>query len=102
FAERGYVTASITYRLGMFQTEKEINCNISGINGLQWNCLNMTDSVEWVRAWYRAVQDAKGALRFLINQHDNLQIDRRNVFVVGESAGALTALGVVYLDDEDE
>ncbi len=102
FAERGYVTASINYRLGMFQTEKEINCNISGINGLQWNCLNMTDSLEWVRAWYRAVQDAKGALRFLIDQHDDFQIDRRNVFVVGESAGAFTAMGVVYLDEEDE
>lgn len=102
FAQRGYVTASIRYRLGMFQTEKEINCNISGINGLQWNCLNMSDSLEWVRAWYRAVQDGKGALRFLVDQHEELQIDRRNVFVVGESAGAFTALGVVYLDQEEE
>ncbi len=102
FAARGYVAASINYRLGMFQTEKFINCNISVIPGLAWNCLNMTDSLEWTRAWYRAVQDAKGALRYLISQSDAYQIDRRNVFVVGESAGAFTALGVVYLDDEIE
>ncbi len=102
FAARGYVTASINYRLGMFQTEKMINCNISGLNGLQWNCLNITDSLEWTRAWYRAVQDAKGALRYMMEQADDFQIDRRNVFVVGESAGAFTALGVVYLDVESE
>ena len=102
FAERGYVAASITYRLGMFQTEKNINCNISQTGNLLWNCLNMSDTLEWTRAWYRAVQDGKGALRFLISQDETYQIDRRNVFVVGESAGAFNALGVVYLDDNSE
>ncbi|MBP6184338.1 MAG: T9SS type A sorting domain-containing protein [Saprospiraceae bacterium] len=102
FAARGYVAASINYRLGMFQTEKFINCNISVLPGNPWNCLNVTDSLEWTRAWYRAVQDGKGALRYLVSQSGNLSIDRRNVYVIGESAGAFTALGVVYLDDGAE
>lgn len=102
FASRGYVAASISYRLGMFQTEKLINCNISGLLGIGWNCLNMQDSTEWIRAWYRGVQDAKGALRFLVHHSDSLMIDPRNVFVIGESAGAFNALGVAYLDTPEE
>lgn len=102
FAARGYVAASISYRLGMFQTEKLINCNISALPGVAWNCLNMQDTTEWVRAWYRGVQDGKGALRYLVHHSDSLMIDPRNVFVIGESAGAFNALGVAYLDTPEE
>ncbi|MGB3545488.1 MAG: alpha/beta hydrolase, partial [Saprospiraceae bacterium] len=97
FAERGYVTASINYRLGQFHTNLQVNCNIDG-----WNCLNMTDSSEWYRANYRGIQDANGALRYLVNHADEYDIDPQNIFVVGESAGAFIALGVGYLDSPDE
>lgn len=94
FAQRGYVTASINYRLGMFQTASAINCNIPN-----WNCLNMADTAEWYRAVYRGMQDAKGAIRFLLNQKDSLKIDPKNVFVVGESAGGFIALATAFIDD---
>jgi hypothetical protein len=94
FAQRGYVTASINYRLGMFQTASAINCNIPN-----WNCLNMADTAEWYRAVYRGMQDAKGAIRFLLNQKDSLKIDPKNIFVVGESAGGFIALATAFIDD---
>lgn len=97
FAKRGYVAASINYRLGYFQSDIAKNCNIPN-----WNCLNLADSAEWIRAWYRGVQDAKGALRYLVNNQNIYDIDPANIFVIGESAGAFIALGVGYLDDENE
>ncbi|MGB3547032.1 MAG: carboxylesterase family protein, partial [Saprospiraceae bacterium] len=97
FAERGYVTASVNYRLGQFNTNQFINCNID-----LWNCYNMTDSSEWYRANYRGIQDVNGAIRYLVAHADDYNIDPYNVFLVGESAGAFVALGVTYLDSPDE
>ena len=101
FAKRGYVAASINYRLGMFQTDNFINCNISAF-GAPWNCLNMQDTAEWYRAAYRGIQDAKGAIRFLLNNASVYHIDPRNVFLVGESAGGFIALSTAFLDDSTE
>ncbi len=97
FAKRGYVAVAINYRLGFFQTEIPKNCNIEN-----WNCINSADSSEWSRALYRGIQDAKGALRFMINNQTTYQIDASNVYVIGESAGAFIALGVGYMDHEAE
>lgn len=97
FAKRGYVTASVDYRLGFVSDDVAWNCNYPN-----YNCVFATDSIEWVRAYYRAVQDCKGALRFLINQHEDFGIDTNNVFIAGESAGAFTALGVGLMDSEIE
>ncbi len=101
FAKRGYTTASINYRLGMFQTNSLVNCNVS-LLGFPWNCLNMQDTSEWYRGAYRGMQDAKGALRYLIAHASQYQIDPRNVFIVGESAGAFIALETAFLDDSIE
>lgn len=97
FAKRGYVTASVNYRLGQFHTDQFINCNIPG-----WNCWNMTDSSEWYRANYRGIHDVHGAIRYLIKQRSDYLIDPENVFVVGESAGGFVAIGVGFLDDDSE
>ena len=102
FAKRGYVTANINYRLGMFQTERRINCNVTQLFNTPWNCMNQTDTAEWYRAWYRGVQDAKGALRYMLARKNVYNIDPRNVFIVGESAGAFIALGAGFLDDPAE
>jgi hypothetical protein len=100
FARRGYAVATLNYRLGQFQTNQSIHCNASNL-GLQWDCLNMTDSSEWYRAWYRGVQDAKGAIRYLITE-TQYPIDQSNVFTIGESAGGFIALGLGYLDEPNE
>lgn len=93
FAKRGYVTASINYRLGFVSDDLAWNCNYPN-----YSCVFATDSAEWYRAYYRAVQDGKGALRYLINRNTNFKIDTNNVFISGESAGAILALGLGLLD----
>jgi len=97
FAKRGYVTASINYRLGMFQTDKSIHCNIE-----TWDCLNQADSAEWGRSLYRGVQDAATALNYMIRNKAKYQIDARNVFIIGESAGAFVSLCLAYMDDTEK
>lgn len=97
FAQRGYVTASIDYRLGFISDEIAWNCNFPS-----YNCVFATDSAEWYRACYRSIQDGKGALRYLINRHQQFRIDTNNVFVAGESAGSFVALGTALLDVPSE
>ncbi|MFA7274231.1 MAG: hypothetical protein WC044_10195 [Crocinitomicaceae bacterium] len=93
FAKRGYVTASIDYRLGFISDEIAHTCNFPS-----YNCVFATDSLEWARACYRSIQDGKGALRYLINRHAQYRIDTNNVFLAGESAGSFVSLGVGLLD----
>ena len=97
FAKRGYVAVAINYRLGLFQTHVRRNCNVP-----DWNCLNIADSTEWVRGLCRGIQDANAAIRYMIINKENYNIDASNVYVIGESAGAFIALGVGYMDDESE
>ena len=101
FAQRGYTTASISYRLGQFPTHLEIHCNISNFD-IEWDCLNMADSSEWYRAYYRGIQDARGAIRFLVNHAMDYNIDPSQIYVVGESAGAFIALGVGFISEESD
>ncbi len=93
FAKRGYITASIDYRLGFVSDDAAWNCNFPN-----YSCIFAGDSAEWIRAWYRGVQDAKGALRYLVNRSSQFKIDVNNIFVAGESAGSLISLGVGLLD----
>lgn len=105
FAQRGYVTAAINYRLGWFQTSSSWNCNISWIFNQPWNCMNASDTTEWTRGYYRGIQDAHGAIRYMVNHDDTSSfgdIDPYRVFVVGESAGAFIAMGVGYMDDSEK
>jgi hypothetical protein len=97
FAKRGYVTASINYRLGFISDKLAWNCNYPN-----YSCVFATDSAEWYRAYFRAIQDGKGALRYLINRHKLYRIDTSNVFLAGESAGAFTALGIGLMDTASE
>lgn len=97
FAQRGYVTASISYRLGYIADDGNWTCNFPG-----YSCYFATDTAEWFRAYYRSVQDGKGALRYLVNRYDQFSIDTNNLFLAGESAGAFVALGMGLLDDDQE
>jgi len=97
FAKRGYVAASINYRLGFVADDQLWNCNYPN-----YTCIFATDSSEWYRAYYRGVQDAKGALRYLLNRAELYRIDPSNVFVAGESAGAFISLGTALMDVNSE
>lgn len=97
FARRGYVTASVEYRLGYINDDSDHQCNLPN-----YPCLFATDTLEWYRAYFRAIQDIKGATRYLVNRKDQFHIDEQNVFVVGESAGAIVTMGAAYMDDPSE
>ena len=78
FSKRGFVCASIEYRLGRFE---------------------LPESTQ--KAIYRAQQDANAALRFLANKAEEYKIDTAHVFVGGQSAGAVTALYVNYASEDE-
>ncbi len=86
FASSGWAAATISYRLGFYG------------NGL-FDPPYSYDPAEVQRALYRAMQDAKGAVRFLKGRHALDSTSTTNVFMVGFSAGALTALQAAYLTD---
>lgn len=98
FAKRGYVAVAPNYRLGLFQTASAINCNISSLFNVEWNCLNVQDTAEWYRAYFRAIQDCKGALRYMVANRLDYNLNPQNIFTAGFSAGGFNALGVAFWD----
>lgn len=78
-AGRGYVVASINYRLGASFLEPAL--------------------VE--RTIYRAVQDYRSATRFLIDNAHRYGIDTTSVFYMGHSAGAVTALTAAIMEQHE-
>jgi acetyl esterase/lipase len=75
FARRGYVTASLDYRL---------DTSISN------------------RAIINAMHDARAAVRFFKANAATYKIDTSKIFLGGESAGAINALSVNYIDKVSE
>lgn len=85
FARKGYVTATIDYRLGMGAT-------VSGFFNIK------VDEINGYRAAYRGMQDTKAAIRFLKHNADSYGIDTTKIFITGSSAGSILALQNIYVD----
>jgi para-nitrobenzyl esterase len=82
FAKRGYVTASISYRLGTMAS------------------LLSADSTVPMGVVVRAISDGKAAIRYFVKDaatSNTYKIDTNNIFVGGNSAGAVLYMHVVYL-----
>ena len=79
FAARGYVVASINYRIGFLPR----------------------GSTRVDRAGYRAVQDARAAMCYLLRHPERYPIDTNRLFVAGSSAGGITALNLAFMTDRD-
>lgn len=79
-AKRGYVVASINYRLGY--PEPPVATSV-------------------VEASVRAVQDAKAAARFFRRYAEQYRVDTTQIFAWGLSAGAYTALHLAYLQERE-
>ncbi|MFK7775154.1 MAG: T9SS type A sorting domain-containing protein [Saprospiraceae bacterium] len=94
FAKRGYVTASISYRLGFRNEHDPLFGEFHEFYGY--------DEAEMIRAIYRSVQDARGAIRFMKGEADTYGIDTTNVFIGGESAGGFVSLHTAYMKQPDE
>lgn len=78
-AKKGYVTASINYRMNM----------------------NVASPASAVRAIYRAAQDYHAAIRHMKEYADTYRIDTNYVFVGGVSAGGFSAMHAVFLDENE-
>lgn len=72
-ARRGFVCATVNYRLGYDFSE-----------------------YGQFKARYRAIQDGHAALRHIVNNATAIRVDTSWLFVGGQSAGSLLALGMVY------
>ncbi len=80
FALKGYVTATISYRLGM----------------------NTTSSESATRAVVRGLQDGRAAVRFLRANSETYGIDPNRVYMAGSSAGGFISLHSLFMNEESE
>ncbi len=80
FALRGYVAATIEYRLGL---------TAPGY------------ATQFREELLRAVQDAKAAVRYLRMKANDLRIDTSSIFMGGSSAGSFVALHCGYWDQNE-
>jgi para-nitrobenzyl esterase len=84
FAKRGYVTASIDYRLG----------------------IGSAGDADVISAQIRAVQDAKAAVRFFkqtaAEQGNPYRIDVGQIYIAGEGSGGIIVLQMAYLNSSDQ
>lgn len=95
FARHGFVVATIDYRDDYW--------GIWGpVNDLNSQNPSPYDNHEFTRAAYRAMQDAKCAVRFFKANAAMYGIDTNNIFMGGTSAGGWTSLLVAYLDKATE
>lgn len=78
-AKKGYVVASIDYRL---VKNKRINCSYPAKNKL--------------KAFSNAAEDLLNALQYLVKFKNNFLIDDSKIVLFGISAGAETALNITY------
>lgn len=91
-ARRGFVTATITYRLGW-------GCGATDALGICLTCGGLDGNLRV--AIYRAAQDARAAIRHLAAEADTYAIDTSMVFIQGTSAGAITAMHTAFWDQTE-
>ncbi|QQR86284.1 MAG: alpha/beta hydrolase [Flavobacteriales bacterium] len=105
FVKRGYVVASVNYRLG-WHKDDWVGDPVAGWPISLWPITYRTfyaaDSLEMVRAIYRGQQDVKGAIRFMKGRAELDSVCTDKVFVGGESAGGFVALAAAFLDSPNE
>ena len=103
FVSRGYVVASVSYRLG-FHPNPNGGSNTATCTAVtqQGNCVYPADTNEVIRAIYRGMQDVKGAIRFLKGRANLDSVCAENVYLAGVSAGGFNSLAAAFLDTPEE
>ncbi len=84
FAMRGYVAATIEYRVGWDYLP---DCN--------------GDTVTLANAVYRAMQDCHAALRYFVANFQSYRIDTATMFIGGESAGAYATVDLAFVSQQE-
>lgn len=87
-AMKGFIGASINYRLGWDRDRDDTSDHCSG------------DSTQLKLAIYRAIQDMRASLRFLVANANTYHIDTNWIFICGTSAGGGTILNSTYVTQE--
>ena len=80
FAERGYVSATIDYRLGI-ESPKDVTTILEAL--------------------LRGVQDTKAAVRFFRSKAAQYGIDTSQIYLEGSSAGSMVAVHYAYWDEDE-
>lgn len=86
FAKKGYVCASIDYRLAS-------------------SAFDLFSEEALVKTVIRAIHDGKGAIRFFREDADGdntYKIDPNKIFIGGTSAGGILAVNLAYMDDPEK
>ena len=96
FAKRGYVAASINYRLATSSTV------LGPFSGFFW----MTNLEDGIKVIYSAMTDAKAAVRFfrknVEEDNNSYGIDQNQIWMGGNSAGACLGPHMSYINSVDE
>lgn len=79
YAKRGYVVVSVQYRLNF----------------------NSTSGGSAERAVYRAAQDLRAALRFLMDNRAIYRIDPNNIITTGTSAGSIAGIHSAFFEESE-
>lgn len=85
-AKAGWAAAAVSYRQQFYS---------DGVHAMPW----AYDSAEVGRTIYRAMQDVKGAVRFLKGRHGLDSTSTGNIILVGFTAGAFAGLEAAYLTE---
>jgi len=104
FAKRGYIAASIDYRLGWVNGDENLQgcnpgfCFTTACGTIDANnCRKIyADSNQF--ALYRALQDAHAAMRYIVHYASQLNIDTRYLYIGGHSAGSVAAVNLTYVN----
>jgi len=80
FARRGYVTATIDYRTGIYPP---------------------SNAVHFAEALLRGIQDCKAAVRYLRANADKYKIDTTRIFVGGVSAGSFLSAHMAFWNQSE-
>lgn len=88
WAQRGYVAATIQYRLGFY-------------GPWPFEPPFAFDTSEVLRACYRGIQDHRGAIGYLVANASRYKIDTARIVTGGVSAGAIIALHTAFIDASD-
>lgn len=82
-ARRGYVAASMSYRLTRQGTATAFGCDCP--------------AVDKINTFHKAVEDVQDATFFMIKNMDKMGIDPHKIILSGSSAGAEAVLNTAYL-----
>lgn len=88
FTQKGYVVVLADYRVGFK------NALLAG------QCVGDFNTGMYP-AYLRSIQDARSVVRYLKANAERLGIDRNLIFVSGQSAGALTSIGLAVMNDDN-